>query len=150
MYGDLCLDLELHSRSGILKYIRKKEEVLIAFIQQKVVRNTLYRQMVYWIRAHRTWIDVADDNLFKEHVIARKERTDYLVSRTLVLWHTSQTELVQQERLGISRSMIRTGHWPHCASRTDSSSLSKTCSCIHCLYCQVFPKPQAKANEKSL
>lgn len=41
--------------------------------------------MVYWINAHRTWIEVADDNLFKEHIIARTDRTDYLVSRTLVL-----------------------------------------------------------------
>ena len=49
------------------------------------MRNTLYRQMVYWINAHRTWIEVADDNLFREHIIARKDRTDYLVSRTLVL-----------------------------------------------------------------
>ena len=49
------------------------------------MRNTLYRQMVYWINAHRTWIEVADDNLFKEHIIARTDRTDYLVSRTLVL-----------------------------------------------------------------
>ena len=24
------------------------------------MRNTLYRQMVYWINAHRTWIEVAD------------------------------------------------------------------------------------------
>ena len=23
------------------------------------MRNTLYRQMVYWINAHRTWIEVA-------------------------------------------------------------------------------------------
>ena len=30
------------------------------------MRNTLYRQMVYWIRANRTWIEVVDDNLFKE------------------------------------------------------------------------------------
>ena len=49
------------------------------------MRNTLYRQMVYWINAHRTWIEVADDNLYKEHVISRSDRTDYLVSRTLVL-----------------------------------------------------------------
>ncbi len=49
------------------------------------MRNTLYRQMVYWINAHRTWIEVADDNLFREHIIARSDRTDYLVSRTLVL-----------------------------------------------------------------
>lgn len=49
------------------------------------MRNTLYRQMVYWINAHRTWIVVDDDNLFKEHIISRSDRTDYLVSRTLVL-----------------------------------------------------------------
>ena len=49
------------------------------------MRNTLYRQMVYWINAHRTWIEVADDNLYKEHIISRSDRTDYLVSRTLVL-----------------------------------------------------------------
>ena len=44
------------------------------------MRNTLYRQMVYWINAHRTWIEVADDNLYKEHIISRSDRTDYLVS----------------------------------------------------------------------
>lgn len=49
------------------------------------MRNTLYRQIVHWIDAHRTWIEVADDHLYKEHVISRSERTDYLVSRTLVL-----------------------------------------------------------------
>ena len=32
MYGDLCLDLELHSRSGALKYSRSKEEVLMDFM----------------------------------------------------------------------------------------------------------------------
>jgi len=41
--------------------------------------------MVYCINAYRTWIEVADDNLYKEHIISRTERTDYLVSRTLVL-----------------------------------------------------------------
>ena len=49
------------------------------------MRNTLYRQMVYCINAYRTWIEVADDNLYKEHIISRTDRTDYLVSRTLVL-----------------------------------------------------------------
>lgn len=49
------------------------------------MRNTLYRQMVYYINAYRTWIEVADDNLYKEHIISRTNRTDYLVSRTLVL-----------------------------------------------------------------
>lgn len=49
------------------------------------MRNTLYRQIVYCINAYRTWVEVADDNLYKEHVISRSNRTDYLVSRTLVL-----------------------------------------------------------------
>ena len=35
------------------------------------MRNTLYRQMVYCINAYRTWIEVADDNLYKEHIISR-------------------------------------------------------------------------------
>ena len=41
--------------------------------------------MVYWINMYRTWIKVADDNLYKEHIISRSDRTDYVVSRTLVL-----------------------------------------------------------------
>lgn len=49
------------------------------------MRETLYRQMVYCINTYRTWIEVADDNLYKEHIISRTDRTDYLVSRTLVL-----------------------------------------------------------------
>ena len=49
------------------------------------MRNTLYRQIVYCINAYRTWVEVVDDKLYKEHVISRSDRTDYLVSRTLVL-----------------------------------------------------------------
>ena len=49
------------------------------------MRNTIYRQMVFCINTYRTWIEVADDNLYKEHVIPRNNRTDFLVSRTLVL-----------------------------------------------------------------
>ena len=49
------------------------------------MRESLYRQMVYCINTYRTWIEVADDNLYKEHIISRTDRTDYLVSRTLVL-----------------------------------------------------------------
>lgn len=49
------------------------------------MRDTLYRQMVHCINVYRTWIEVADDNFYKEHIISRAERTDYLVSRTLVL-----------------------------------------------------------------
>ena len=32
------------------------------------MRNTLYRQMVYWINMYRTWIKVADDNLYMDHI----------------------------------------------------------------------------------
>lgn len=49
------------------------------------MRNTIYRQLVFCIDTYRTWIEVADDNLYKEYVIKRRTRTDYLVSRTLVL-----------------------------------------------------------------
>ena len=49
------------------------------------MRNTIYRQIVFCINAYRTWIEVADANLYKEHVISRSGRTDHLVSRTLVL-----------------------------------------------------------------
>lgn len=49
------------------------------------MRHTIYRQMIFCIDMYRTWIEVADDRLYKEHVIPRRTRTDYLVSRTLVL-----------------------------------------------------------------
>lgn len=49
------------------------------------MRNTIYRQLVFCIDTYRTWIEVADDSLYREHVIKRRTRTDYLVSRTLVL-----------------------------------------------------------------
>lgn len=49
------------------------------------MRNTLYRQMVYWIRTYRTWIEVVDDNFYKEYALTRNGHIDYIVSRTLVL-----------------------------------------------------------------
>ena len=49
------------------------------------MRNTIYQQLVFCIDTYRTWIEVSDDSLYKEHVIKRRTRTDYLVSRTLVL-----------------------------------------------------------------
>lgn len=49
------------------------------------MRNTLYRQMVYWIRMYRTWIEVVDDNFYKEYALTRNGHIDYLVARTLVL-----------------------------------------------------------------
>ena len=52
------------------------------------MRNTIYRQMIFCIDTYRTWIEVADDNLYKEHVIPRNNRTDFLVSRTLALQET--------------------------------------------------------------
>lgn len=41
------------------------------------MRNTIYRQMIFCIDTYRTWIEVADDNLYKEHVIPRNNRTDF-------------------------------------------------------------------------
>lgn len=32
MYGDLCIDLDLHSKSGTFKYKRNKDDVLMDFI----------------------------------------------------------------------------------------------------------------------
>lgn len=49
------------------------------------MRNTLYRQMVYWIREYRTWIEVVDDNFYKEYALLRNGHIDYVVARTLVL-----------------------------------------------------------------
>lgn len=49
------------------------------------MRNTIYRQIVFWIDALRTWIEVVDADLYKEYVVTRRCRTGYLVSRTLVL-----------------------------------------------------------------
>ena len=54
-------------------------------MKHRAMRNTIYRQLVFCIDTYRTWIEVADDSLYKEHVIKRRTRTDYLVSRTLVL-----------------------------------------------------------------
>ena len=49
------------------------------------MRDTLYRQMVYWIREYRTWIEVVDDNFYKEYALSRNGYIYYIVSRTLVL-----------------------------------------------------------------
>ena len=32
------------------------------------MRNTIYRQMVFCIDTYRTWIEVADDNFYKEQI----------------------------------------------------------------------------------
>ena len=49
------------------------------------MQDTLYRQMVYWIREYRTWIEVVDDNFYKEYDLSRNGYINYIVSRTLVL-----------------------------------------------------------------
>ena len=84
--------------------------------------------MVYWINAHRTWIEVADASLYREHVIARSDRTDYLVSRTLVLrafkpnggcaegtvWNIPEHDL--DRALATLRKQDRPSYcWPHTA-----------------------------------
>ena len=35
--------------------------------------------MIYWISTYRTWIEVVDANRYEPHIIARSNRTDYLV-----------------------------------------------------------------------
>lgn len=32
MYGELCLDLDLHSKGGVFKYKKDKEDVLLNFL----------------------------------------------------------------------------------------------------------------------
>ena len=87
------------------------------------MRNTLYRQMVFWIDAHRTWIEVVDDNLYKEHIIVRHDRTDYIVSRTLVLRaFKEKTVHTPKVRHGLSRSMNWTRHWLSTVNRTGEFS----------------------------
>lgn len=86
------------------------------------MRITLYRQMVYWINAHRTWIEVGDDNLFKEHIIARSDRTDYLVSRTLVLraykphavYAEGTTWNIPEHELDRALAALRKQDWQFC------------------------------------
>ena len=41
--------------------------------------------MVYWIKEYRTWIEVVDDNFYKEYTLSRNGYIDYVVARTLVL-----------------------------------------------------------------
>ena len=49
------------------------------------MRNTIYRQMVYLINHNRTWIEVDDAYLYKEHILTCNGRTSCIVGRTLVL-----------------------------------------------------------------
>lgn len=49
------------------------------------MRHTIYRQMIYWINNNRTWIEVADAYMYKEHIATRNGRTTCVVCRTLVL-----------------------------------------------------------------
>ena len=93
------------------------------------MRNTLYRQMVYCINAYRTWIEVADDNLYKEHIISRTDRTDYLVSRTYT----------PRVRHGLFPNTNWTRLWPSTESKTlHSSSASRKRPCT---FRPRMPKP---------
>ena len=49
------------------------------------MRHTLYKRLVYWIDANQTWIEVVNDNLYKEQLIKGYGRTGYWVSRNLML-----------------------------------------------------------------
>ena len=75
--------------------------------------------MVFCIDTYRTWIEVADDNLYKEHVISRNTRTDFLVTRTLVL-RAYKPQGPNQK--GMAWTMIWTRHWLHIVSRTAHSN----------------------------
>ena len=103
------------------------------------MRNTLYRQMVYCINAYRTWIEVADDNLYKEHIISRTDRTDYLVSRTLVLRASRRTAYTPRVRHGLFPNTNWTRLWPSTESKTlHSSSASRKRPCT---FRPRMPKP---------
>lgn len=39
------------------------------------MRHTLYKRLVYWIDANQTWIEVVNDNLYKEQLIKGRGRT---------------------------------------------------------------------------
>ncbi len=49
------------------------------------MRPSLYRQIIHWIEEYQTWIEVVDDNLYREYAIFRNGRADCFVSRMLVL-----------------------------------------------------------------
>ena len=44
------------------------------------MRHTLYKRLVYWIDANQTWIEVVNDNLYKEQLIKGYGRTGYWVT----------------------------------------------------------------------
>lgn len=49
------------------------------------MRNTIYKQLIFCINSFRTWIEIVEDSHYKEMIISRRDRTDYVVSRVLVL-----------------------------------------------------------------
>ena len=65
--------------------------------------------MIFCIDTYRTWIEVADDNLYKEHVIPRNNRTDFLVSRTLVLRACNAALATYRKQNGIFKSRMKKG-----------------------------------------
>ena len=74
--------------------------------------------MIFCIDTYRTWIEVADDNLYKEHVIPRNNRTDFLVSRTLVLRACKPHGTYNRGMTWTIPEQIWTRHWLHIVSRT--------------------------------
>lgn len=103
------------------------------------MRESLYRQMVYCINTYRTWIEVADDNLYKEHIISRTDRTDYLVSRTLVCVPSRRTAYTPRVRHGLFPNTNWTRLWPSTESKTvHSSSASRKRPCT---FRPRMPKP---------
>lgn len=72
------------------------------------MRNTIYRQLVFCIDTYRTWIEVADDSLYKEHVIKRRTVPTTSVSRTLVLRALQGPRPIRQGH-DVDGSRTRTG-----------------------------------------
>lgn len=64
------------------------------------MRHTLYKRLVYWIDANQTWIEVVNDNLYKEQLIKGHRRTGYWVSRNLMLKAYRSNGAYKKERYG--------------------------------------------------
>lgn len=49
------------------------------------MRNTIYRQMVFWIQTQRTWVEVVGADCYCEFLYFHNGRSRCFVSRSLVL-----------------------------------------------------------------
>ena len=49
------------------------------------MRNTIYKQMVFWINTQRTWVEVVGADCYCEYLHFRKGYSCHFVSRSLVL-----------------------------------------------------------------